>query len=382
MKIVRYRHEGREQYGALEGDRIEPIEGELDALRKTAHAKSIPRAGVSLLAPVAPSKIVATGRRRPTCWIRYASKFPPGVVITAIGEADQMAYAVDSLGRGWSWGWNGRGALCLGDHRIRETPTLVPGLSDLVAVAGGGGSVVWLTASGVVYTCGTQLTGTDVTPVRVKGLPAGDPAVAISAGNSYSTVRLASGHIGLGPGRLRPARQRGAQNSSTPVRVLLPSGTSATQVYSGGDLANDGHQLAVLNTGAVVAWGSNICGQLGAGHPGTQSAPVTVQVLQGMSVAMVAAGGSTSYVVDHSGNLWAWGADGGGQVRQPVRRCVGKPNKVDTSGRPGVGHGVGRGGLSRLTGFGTPPSRRVRASAAVMSGLIIIIDEAPPGGGG
>ncbi len=61
MKIVRYRHEGREQYGALEGDRIEPIEGELDALRKTAHAKSIPRAGVSLLAPVAPSKIVAAG---------------------------------------------------------------------------------------------------------------------------------------------------------------------------------------------------------------------------------------------------------------------------------------------------------------------------------
>lgn len=101
-------------------------------------------------------------------------------------------------------------------------------------------------------------------------------------------------------------------------------------MYSGGDLANDGHQLAVLNTGAVVAWGSNICGQLGAGHPGTQSAPVPVQVLQGMSVAMVAAGGSTSYVVDHSGNLWAWGADGGGQVRQPVRRCVGKPNKVDT----------------------------------------------------
>jgi len=257
--------------------------------------------------------------------------FPPGVVITAIGEADQMAYAVDSQGRGWSWGWNGRGALCLGDHRIRATPTLVPGLSNLVAVAGGGGSVVWLTASGVVYTCGTQLTGTDTTPARVKGLPPGDPAVAISAGNSYSTVRLASGQIwdwGLGgSGQLGNGVR---QNSSTPVRVLLPSGTSATQVYSGGDLANDGHQLAVLNTGAVVAWGSNICGQLGAGHPGTQSAPVTVHVLQGMSVAMVASGGSTSYVLDNSGNLWAWGADGGGQVRQPVRRCVGKPNKVDT----------------------------------------------------
>ena len=65
-------------------------------------------------------------------------------------------------------------------------------------------------------------------------------------------------------------------------------------MYSGGDLANDGHQLAVPNTGAMVAWGSNICGQLGAGHPGTESAPISVQVLKGMSVAMVVARGSTT----------------------------------------------------------------------------------------
>ena len=62
MKIVRYTRDGREQYGALEGDRYRAaIEGALHALRKTAHAKSIPRGKVSLLAPVAPSKIVAAG---------------------------------------------------------------------------------------------------------------------------------------------------------------------------------------------------------------------------------------------------------------------------------------------------------------------------------
>ena len=27
MKIVRYRHEGRDRYGALEGDRIVPLDG-------------------------------------------------------------------------------------------------------------------------------------------------------------------------------------------------------------------------------------------------------------------------------------------------------------------------------------------------------------------
>jgi 2-keto-4-pentenoate hydratase/2-oxohepta-3-ene-1,7-dioic acid hydratase in catechol pathway len=61
MKIVRYRHDGREQYGALEGDRIEPMEGELDALKKRIGAKPIALDAVRVLAPVTPSKIVAAG---------------------------------------------------------------------------------------------------------------------------------------------------------------------------------------------------------------------------------------------------------------------------------------------------------------------------------
>ena len=115
-----------------------------------------------------------------------------------------------------------------------------------------------------------------------------------------------------------------------PVHVILPSGTHATEVYSGGDLGDDGHQLAVLNTGAVVSWGSNVCGQLGAGRSGHEAVPVVVQVLHGITVSSVASGGSTSYVLDTSGNLWAWGSDKGDQVYQPARKCVGSPTKVDT----------------------------------------------------
>jgi 2-keto-4-pentenoate hydratase/2-oxohepta-3-ene-1,7-dioic acid hydratase in catechol pathway len=61
MKIVRYRHDGREQYGALEGDRIKPMEGAVDALVRTPRGKSIPLDTVRLLAPATPSKIVAAG---------------------------------------------------------------------------------------------------------------------------------------------------------------------------------------------------------------------------------------------------------------------------------------------------------------------------------
>jgi len=258
-------------------------------------------------------------------------QFPAGTVIKAIGEADDMAFAVDSNGNGWSWGWNGRGTLCVPGRHSRIVPTEVPGLSDLVAVQGGGGSVAWLTAGGTVYTCGGAVSGNQYTPTLVTGLPAGEPVVAISAGNAYSTALLADGEIwdwGLGgAGQLGDGA---SVNSARPVQVQLPAGTYATQVYSGGDLGNDGHQLAVLNTGAVVSWGSNLCGQLGAGRSAHSSVPVPVTVLHGMPVVFVAAGGSTSYVLDTAGNLWAWGANTGGQVRQPDSRCVSTLTRVDS----------------------------------------------------
>src|ERR1700688_1996575 len=145
-------------------------------------------------------------------------QFPAGTVVKAIGEADDMAFAVDSNGQGWSWGWNGAGTLCLGNHRGRNVPTLVTGLSNLVAVEGGGGEVAWLTAGGAVYACGAVGTGDHTTPTLVTGLPAGDPAVAISAGNAYSTALLASGQIwDWGLGRAGQLGDGSFQSSALPV---------------------------------------------------------------------------------------------------------------------------------------------------------------------
>jgi 2-keto-4-pentenoate hydratase/2-oxohepta-3-ene-1,7-dioic acid hydratase in catechol pathway len=76
MKIVRYRHDGRERFGALEGDRIEAMEGEFDALVRTSRAKSIPLDTVRLLAPVAPSKIVAAGLNY-SAFVREQKVEPP-----------------------------------------------------------------------------------------------------------------------------------------------------------------------------------------------------------------------------------------------------------------------------------------------------------------
>src|SRR5690349_3858721 len=61
MKIVRFRHEGRDRYGALENDRISALEGTIDALASSKSTAPIALKDVRLLAPTIPSKIVAIG---------------------------------------------------------------------------------------------------------------------------------------------------------------------------------------------------------------------------------------------------------------------------------------------------------------------------------
>lgn len=60
MNICRARFKDRVLYGALDGDRLIPIEGSLFA-DFTVGGEPVPLAGVQLLAPVGPSKIVAVG---------------------------------------------------------------------------------------------------------------------------------------------------------------------------------------------------------------------------------------------------------------------------------------------------------------------------------
>jgi 2-keto-4-pentenoate hydratase/2-oxohepta-3-ene-1,7-dioic acid hydratase in catechol pathway len=66
MKLIRFALADRVQYGSLEGDQIQPLEGELHALTAVSGAKAIPLGSVKLLAPTAASKVIAIGpgRRR------------------------------------------------------------------------------------------------------------------------------------------------------------------------------------------------------------------------------------------------------------------------------------------------------------------------------
>jgi alpha-tubulin suppressor-like RCC1 family protein len=94
--------------------------------------------------------------------------------------------------------------------------------------------------------------------------------------------------------------------STIPVSVHLPAGTVVTAVATGHEF-----DLALTSTSQVYAWGSNRNGQLGQGNTTDSSTPVPVPLPAGAHVVALAAGHDTSYALDSSGIVYAWGSNEG-----------------------------------------------------------------------
>ncbi len=77
-----------------------------------------------------------------------------------------------------------------------------------------------------------------------------------------------------------------SSGSNVPVTVKLPKGTKARRVAAG-----TAHSLALTSTGAVLAWGVNINGQLGDGSTSPNShIPVTVMLPPGNKATAIGSG--------------------------------------------------------------------------------------------
>lgn len=80
MKIVRYLAEGQPAWGVLEGDTIFTLDGSpFDGGQKGAAAAALPE--VTLLAPVAPSKVVCIGRNYAAHAAELGNEVPPEPLI-------------------------------------------------------------------------------------------------------------------------------------------------------------------------------------------------------------------------------------------------------------------------------------------------------------
>jgi len=99
--------------------------------------------------------------------------------------------------------------------------------------------------------------------------------------------------------------------------VVLPTGDAISTGRVTAMAAGDAHTLALTDSGAVYAWGSNRRAQLGDGSVIDRAAPVRVLGLPDPAVNRVvgiAAGGNQSAAWMQDGTVWMWGDNGYNQI--------------------------------------------------------------------
>ncbi|WP_142116370.1 Ig-like domain repeat protein [Salinispora arenicola] len=162
------------------------------------------------------------------------------------------------------------------------------------------------------------------TPVDVD-LPAGMTITAVAAGGLHSLALTSTGAV-LAWGR-NVSGQLGngdSTNRSTPVEVSLPAGVTITAVAAGAF-----HSLALTSAGAVLAWGENLHGQLGNGGTTDRSTPVEVSLPAGVTITAVAAGAAYSLALTSTGAVLAWGDNSNGQLGNGTTTGSSTPVDVD-----------------------------------------------------
>ncbi|HTZ08811.1 MAG TPA: hypothetical protein VMB72_07055 [Acidimicrobiales bacterium] len=314
----------RGKIAALEHDRPTPVPGIAGTVVQIATSNSdgyaLTAAGTVWAWGVGSSGELGDGAAPATARRAVEVALPAGVRIASL--ADPMpfdgALAVDTAGHAWGWGLDADGDLCLpGSVLLR--PERLPLAQVTLAV--GARTHALVEAAGTVEACGsgqggalgTGSSASSATPVPVVGLPGGGAVVALTASWEGSGALLRDGTYddwGYGPdGQLGDGA---TADSDVPVRVVLPG--PVRQVFQGGSGATNGQTVAVLRDGSVWAWGDGRRGQLGDGSTVDAATPVRVEVPRGVTFRTVVSGGYSSYAIDGSGHLWAWGGNQNGQL--------------------------------------------------------------------
>ncbi|MFT4186029.1 MAG: hypothetical protein QM613_02205, partial [Micrococcaceae bacterium] len=213
-----------------------------------------------------------------------------------------------------------------------------------------GGSLYFslLTDDGLVYTIGangsgqlgdgtTTNSGTTATfqPVTTTGTPmAGKTITQIATGTNHMLALASDGTVYAWG--LNDSGQLGdntTTNSSVPVAVTTTgvlSGKTITSISARSD-----HSLALASDGTVYAWGANGSGQLGNNTTTNSSVPVAVTttgVLSGKTITDISAGDAHSLVLASDNTLYSWGNGAYGRLGRGSTTSSSVPVAVTMTG--------------------------------------------------
>jgi alpha-tubulin suppressor-like RCC1 family protein len=213
-----------------------------------------------------------------------------------------------SGGQAGAVGTGGSGGLPLGTGGI---PTGTGGQSGHGGAVGGSAGGAAAGAGG--GTAGTR--GTGGTPAT-GGSPGtgGTPATGGSPGTGGAAGMGGAGGSGTG------GSGTGGSTVSCTGDATCPTGSfcQATTCHPGALAIAAGafHVCVLLTDGSIRCWGANSTGQLGnvaMAAASISSTPIPVTGLPGPASA-IAAGGSTTCALLHSGSVWCWGAGSDGEL--------------------------------------------------------------------
>ncbi len=224
-----------------------------------------------------------------------------------IGENDTM----------WGWGGNASGQLGDGTTIDKLQPARIGAETDWRYVSAGETHSAAIAVDGSLWTWGANNFGqlgtgdneNSLTPVRVGTF---SDWTHVSAGSNFTVGIRSSGQAGkafvwgsndLGQLARSPAA---TPQSSEPLAVDEDEDRYYVAISAG-----VGHVLAIRASGILTAWGNNGSAQLGLGiAPGLPIINVTEVGNSFFPWVSISAANSSSFAIDASGNLYAWGFSG------------------------------------------------------------------------
>lgn len=251
----------------------------------------------------------------------------PGLAdATQVAAGETVSVALRADGSVWTWGGNANGELGRGTVGVADGTPAATAIAQATAVAAGYQFALALRRDGSVLAWGDNTYGqlgrglgsvaNDATPTAVPGL---SDVVAIAAAGWTGVALLRDGSVRtwgyggygeLGDGLVHDGAEQ-------PDSVAAPA--TVADIGGGGALgsiaalaAGTDHVLALRRDGTVVGWGYDADGELGDGGAAVQQwAPVAAAGLTGV----VEIGASTSsFARKEDGSVWAWGPNWRGQL--------------------------------------------------------------------
>ena len=214
-------------------------------------------------------------------------------------------------------------------HKVRVAMTLVA--TATVVLAAGGWQPLAVAATGPAAAGKTILRGWGtnddgaigngsgalnvLAPMRVK-VPKGVVIGSVRAGCDHSVAVTSAGSVlAWGDNTEGQVGDGTTKTRKVPAAVKLPKGTKVTAARAGCD-----HSLALTKSGAVLAWGLNLFGQLGDGTKKNRDAPVKVKLPKGTKIKAISAGCDDGFALSTTGKLYAWGLNNDGQLGDGTKK--------------------------------------------------------------